>query len=326
MGLARPWWLLLLVAVAALVIGYWLVHSRRRRDTLRFANLELLERVMQGGQSWLRHVPISLLLVALMVLTVGLAGPSSEGRVPRNRATVVLVIDVSLSMEATDVAPSRLRAAQLAAKEFADQLTPGINLGLISFAGTAAVLVSPIVDREPVKRAIDGLKLTEATATGEAIFAAVQSIQNFSQGLAGGDGGPPPARIVLMSDGKQTMPSIGGEDESRGSFTAAGKAAKEKIPISTISFGTLLGRIDLDGHTIPVPVDDASLRRIAQISGGQFFTAASQEELRQVYQTLGEQIGYEIRRVDNGLYWMAVGTLLAMISVGAAFVLNRSIP
>ena len=104
---------------------------------------------------------------------------------PRNRATVVLVIDVSLSMQATDVEPTRLAAAQAAAKSFADQLTPGVNLGLVSFAGTATVLVSPTTDREPVKRAVDALRLSESTATGEAIFAAMQSIETFSQSVVG---------------------------------------------------------------------------------------------------------------------------------------------
>jgi Ca-activated chloride channel homolog len=326
MSLAHPAWLLMLLPVAALLAGYVYLQRRRQRDTVRFTNLELLERVVPRRLGWVRHVPTALVLVALVLLTIALSGPTAEAKVPRNRATVMLVIDVSLSMQATDVSPTRLQAAQVAAKGFADRLTPGINLGLISFAGTAAVLVSPTADREPVKHAIDTLKLSESTATGEAIFAALQSIQSFSQGLAGGGEGPPPARIVLMSDGKQTLPGPEGENEPRGSFTASRKAAEEKIPISTISFGTLLGRIDLSGRSTPVPVDDASLREIAQISGGQFFTAASQEELQQVYQTLGEQIGYETRRVDISHPWLLGGTLLAMLGLGCAVGLGRRLP
>src|SRR2546430_1754426 len=188
---SHPWWLLLLVVVAALVAGYVLLLRRRRRDTIRFTNLELLDRVAPKRHGWYRHLPAVALIVALTVLTIALAGPQAEARVPRNPATVVLVIDVSLSMQATDVEPTRLAAAQVAAKAFADQLTPGINLGLVSFAGTAAVLVSPTVDRDPVKRAVDGLKLSESTATGEAIFAAGPSGGRFSQGPpAGGARGP----------------------------------------------------------------------------------------------------------------------------------------
>jgi len=326
MSFSQPWWLLFLLVVGALAAGYWLIQRRRRRDVMRFTNLELLERVVPRRRGWPRHVPTAAILVALALLTVAMAGPTAEAKVPRNRATVMMVIDVSLSMQATDVAPTRLQAAQVAAKSFADRLTPGINLGLISFAGTAAVLVSPTADREPVKHAIDGLKLSESTATGEAIFAALQSIQSFSEGLAGGAEGPPPARVVLMSDGKQTLPGPEGENEPRGSFTAAHKAAEAKIPISTISFGTLLGRIDLSGRSTAVPVDDASLRQIAQISGGQFFTAASQQELQQVYATLGEQIGYETRRVDVSHTWLVAGTLLAMLGLGAAVALGRRVP
>jgi Ca-activated chloride channel family protein len=326
MSFTEPAWLLLLLVVAVLAAGYWLLQRRRRRDVVRFTNLELLERVVPKRRGWVRHVPTAVLLVALALLTVALAGPTAQAKVPRNRATVMLVIDVSLSMQATDVAPTRLQAAQAAAKTFADRLTPGINLGLISFAGTAAVLVSPTADREPVKHAIDGLKLSESTATGEAIFAALQSIQSFSESLAGGGEGPPPARIVLMSDGKQTVPGPDGENEPRGAFTAARKSAEQKIPISTISFGTLLGRIELGGRSTPVAVDDASLREIAQISGGTFFTAASQEELQQVYATLGEQIGYETRRVDISHSWLVAGTLLAMLGLGGAVALGRRLP
>jgi Ca-activated chloride channel family protein len=326
MSFTQPWWLLLLVLVGLLAVCYWLMQRRRQRDALTFSNLELLEKVAPNRPRWLRHAPTALVLVALVLLSVALAGPTAEAKVPRNRATVMLVIDVSLSMKATDVEPNRLQAAQVAAKGFADQLTPGINLGLISFAGTAAVLVSPTADREPVKRAIDGLKLSESTATGEAIYAALQSIQTFSQGLSGGGEGPPPARIVLMSDGKQTVPGPDGENEPRGSFTAAHKAAEQKIPVSTISFGTLLGRIIIDGRSTAVPVDDASLHQIAQISGGQFFTAASQEQLQQVYATLGQQIGYETKRVDASRPWLIAGTLLAMAGIGCAFALGRRLP
>ncbi|MBA2322877.1 MAG: VWA domain-containing protein [Pseudonocardiales bacterium] len=326
MSFTQPWWLLLLVVIAGLLVAYWQLQRRRHRDTMRFTNLELLERVAPRRPDWVRHAPTALVLVALLLLTVALAGPTAEAKVPRNRATVILVIDVSLSMEATDVTPTRLMAAQVAAKGFADRLTPGINLGLISFAGTAAVLVSPTVDRDPVKRAIDGLKLSESTATGEAIFAALQSIDSFSQGLAGGEEGPPPARVVLMSDGKQTLPGPDGENEPRGSFTAAHKASDAKVSISTISFGTLLGRIELANHAVPVPVDDDSLRRIAQITGGQFFTAASQEELQKVYETLGEQIGYETRRVDTSRPWLIAGVLVAIVGLGAAFALGRRLP
>lgn len=326
---SHPWWLLLFVVVAVLVVGYLMLLRRRRRDTVAFTNLELLDRIAPRRPGWHRHVPAAALIAALAVLTVALAGPMAEARVPRNRATVVLVIDVSLSMQATDVEPSRLAAAQAAAKAFAEQLTPGVNLGLVSFAGTAAVLVSPTADREPVKRAVDGLKLAESTATGEAIFAAMQSVETFSQAIAGAAAeGPPPARIVLMSDGKQTVPGgVVPEEEPRGSFTAARTAAEAGIPVSTISFGTGYGSIEINpGERTPVAVDDASMQRIAELSGGQFFTAATEQELRQVYAELGEQIGYEVRRVDVSRPWLAGGALLLVAGVGTGLALGRRLP
>lgn len=325
---AYPSWLLLLVVVAAMAVGYLVLLRRRRRDTMAFTNLELLDRIAPKRPGWYRHVPAVALIAALAVLTIALAGPQAEARVPRNRATVVLVIDVSLSMQATDVAPTRIAAAQAAAKAFADQLTPGVNLGLVSFAGTAAVLVSPTTDREPVKRAIDNLKLAESTATGEAIFAGLQSIDSFSQAIAGADGGPPPARIVLMSDGAQTVPDgPDAEDKPRGSFTAAKTAAQAKVPVSTISFGTAYGSIEINpGNRVPVEVDDAAMRRIAELSGGQFFTATSEGELKQVYSQLGEQIGYETRRVDVSRPWLAVGALLLIVGVGAGLLTGRRLP
>ena len=329
---SAPWWLLLLVVVAVLAAGYVVLLQRRRRDVVRFTNLELLDRVAPQRPGWYRHLPAVALITSLALLTIALAGPLAEARVPRNRATVVLVIDVSLSMQATDVEPSRLAAAQSAAKDFADQLTPGVNLGLVAFAGTAAVLVSPTVERDPVKRAIDGLRLSESTATGEAIFAAMQSVETFSQAIAGtGEEGQPPARIVLMSDGKQTVPdSATGapEEEPRGSFTAARAAAEAGIPVSGISFGTRYGTIELEPGADPVSVavDDESMRAIADLSGGQFFTAASEGELREVYAELGEQIGYEVRRVATSRPWLAGGVLLLVVGVGAGLVLGRRLP
>ncbi|HXV91975.1 MAG TPA: VWA domain-containing protein [Pseudonocardia sp.] len=327
MTFSSPWWLLLLLVVGGLVAGYVLLLRRRRRDTVRFTNLALLDQVAPKRPGWYRHLPAAALIAALAVLSVALAGPMAEAKVPRNRATVVLVIDVSLSMQATDVQPSRLAAAQGAAKAFADQLTPGVNLGLVSFAGTAAVLVSPTTDRDAVKRAVDGLELAESTATGEAIFAAMQSIETFSQSLAGGAEGPPPARIVLMSDGKQTVPGPDGENEPRGSFTAARTAGDAQVPVSTISFGTDYGAIELEpGERTSVAVDDASLQEIAALSGGQFFKAATEAELREVYAELGEQIGYETRQVDASKPWLAGGTLLLVVGVGTGLVLGRRLP
>jgi Ca-activated chloride channel family protein len=326
MTFAHPWWLLLVLVLVALIGGYLWLQRRRRRDTMRFTNLELLERVAPHTPGWARHIPITLVLAALGAQIVALAGPTAEATVARNRATVMLVIDVSLSMQATDVAPTRLAAAQAAAKQFAGELPPGINLGLESFAGTAEVLVSPTVDREPVTEAIDRLKLAESTATGEGIFAALAAVQSFTAAFAEDNEGPPPAKVVLMSDGKQTTPGPDGENEPRGAFTAARQAAQQHVPISTIAFGTTYGEISLNGQSVAVPVDELTMREIADLSGGSTYSAVSEQQLRDIYSTLSVQIGYVRRRVDTSRSWMTGAALLTIAGLGAALGLGRRLP
>ncbi|WP_018179374.1 VWA domain-containing protein [Jongsikchunia kroppenstedtii] len=327
--LAHPWWLLLLIPVAALAAGYVFMQYRRHRRALLFANLEVLEKVAPKQRNLLLHIPIVLMVAGLVLLTIALAGPQADRKVPRDKATVVLVIDVSLSMQATDVAPSRLVAAQKAAKQFADELPSGINMGLISFAGTATTLVTPSTDRTAIKNAIDKLQLAEKTATGEGIYAALDQITTFNNLLGGGKSAPP-ARVVLESDGKETVPQD--PDNPRGANTAARKAKELKVPVSTISFGTKSGSVQIsdpqsgEQQTVPVPVDDPSLKKIADISGGSFFTASSLDELKKVYGTLQRQIGYTTEKGDNSHPWVIWGTLLVLISALGAVALNRRLP
>ncbi|TDV57274.1 VWA domain-containing protein [Actinophytocola oryzae] len=323
-GFIAPWWLLLYLVVAALVVGYVAVTRGRKKQLLRFANLELLERVAPGRLGWSRHLPAALLIVALSLFTLGMAGPTAEEKVPRNRATVMLVIDVSLSMESVDVRPTRLAAAQAAATTFVKDMTPGINLGLISFAGTATALVAPTTERAGVVRAIDHLELAESTATGEAVFAAMKAIDGFST-IVGGAEGPPPARIVLMTDGKQTVPNTNPEDP-RGAYVAAREAQKRHIPISTISFGTEIGTVTINGREVLVPVDDNAMREIARLSGGDFHKAASADELKRVYGTLGEQIGYEIKNADASRPWLMLGTLVLFAAAGTSLLIGQRLP
>jgi Ca-activated chloride channel family protein len=252
-----------------------------------------------------------------------MVGPTHDVRIPRNRAVVMLVIDVSQSMRATDVAPSRLAAAQEAAKQFADQLTPGINLGLIAYAGTATVLTSPSTNRAATKAAIDQLQLADRTATGEGIFTALQAIATVGAVMGGGDE-PPPARIVLMSDGKETVPS--NPDNPKGAYTAARTAKDQGVPISTVSFGTPYGTVDINDQKQPVPVDDEMLKKIAELSGGNAYTASSLEQLKEVFTTLQEQIGYETTKGDASAGWLRLGALVLALAALAALLLNRRLP
>lgn len=311
MHFLSPAWLLLLIGVAALLAAYVVVQVRRTKYVARFSNVELLGSIAPRRPGWRRHLTFALLLVALTVLSLGVARPSAAVRVPRDRATVMLDIDVSLSMEATDVLPTRLQAAQKAAKEFADLLPKRINLGLISFASSANVLVPPTLNRGSVKKAISGLHLAERTAIGEAIFSSLQAIRVFSHATTAKGEKSPPARIVLLSDGSNTW----GRPIS--SAIAAARAAH--VPVSTIAFGTPNGTVQGEnGEAIPVPADDAALNQIAQQTGGSFHTATSVQELESVYRDIGSQIGYTTTHRDISWRFLMTGVLIMLAAAASS--------
>jgi Ca-activated chloride channel family protein len=322
-GFQNAWFFLFLLIVLLAVGIYVAIQFARRRRVLRFANMEVLERVAPSRSGRWRHVPTILLAASLVLLTTAMAGPTSDVRIPLNRAVVMLVIDVSESMAATDVQPNRLAAAQEAGKQFADQLTPAINLGLVEFAANATLLVPPTTNRGAVKSAIDGLVPLPKTATGEGIFTALQAIATVGAVLGGGDG-PPPARIVLESDGAENVPLD--PNAPQGAFTAARAAKSEGVQISTISFGTPYGTVVYNGATIPVPVDDQTLQKICEITDGQAFHADSLESLKDVYTTLQKQIGYETVRGDASAAWMLLGAAVMAGAVLAGLLINRRLP
>jgi Ca-activated chloride channel family protein len=322
-GFDHPWFFLFLIAVLGLAGLYLVTQLARRRRMLRFANTELLESVAPQRPPRWRHVPTILLVLSLVLFTIAMAGPTHDVKIPRNRAVVMLVVDVSQSMKATDVSPNRLAATQEAAKQFVDQMTPGINLGLIAYAGTATVLVSPTTNRDASKNAIDKLQVADRTATGEAIFTALQAISTVGAVIGGGDT-PPPARIVLMSDGKETVPS--NPDNPKGAFTAARAAKDQGVPISTVAFGTQYGFVEMNGQRTPVPVDDEMLKKIAQLSNGQSYTASDVEQLKEVFTNLQEQIGYETRKGDASAGWLRLGAFVLALAALAALFINRRLP
>jgi Ca-activated chloride channel family protein len=305
MTFQTPLWLLALFVIAGLVAFYVVLQLRRKAYAARFTNVALLGSIVPKRPGWRRHLAFGVVALGLATLVVSLATPSTEVRVPRERATVIMAVDVSLSMKATDIEPDRFRAMQSAAKDFVDVLPGRINLGLVSFAGTATTLVPPTTDRSQVANAIDHLDLAESTAIGEAIFTSLQTIENFQSTVESGDQSPPPARIVLLSDGTNT---VGRPD------TQAVDAAKAAgVPVSTIAFGTDYGTLDLDGETVPVPVDRVKLKEIADDTGGSYSQAATAAELKQVYADLGSQIGYTTEPKDVSYWFVRAGVLLALI-------------
>src|SRR3954466_5310826 len=279
-----PLWLLGLLVIAALVALYVVLQLRRKAYAVRFTNVALLGSLVPKRPGWRRHLAFAIVALGLATLVVSLAAPSTKVRVPRERATVVMAVDVSLSMKATDIEPTRFQAMQIAAKQFVDVLPERINLGLVSFAGSATTLVPPTTDRAQVRAAIDHLELAEATAIGEAVFTSLSAIETFQDSVDPPSEDLPPARIVLLSDGYNTV----GRDDTQ----AIDAATAAQVPVSTIAFGTDYGTLDLNGETVPVPVDRSTLRKIADDTGGSYSEAASAAELEKVYADLGSQIGY----------------------------------
>jgi Ca-activated chloride channel homolog len=305
MSFQSPLWLLALLVVAALVAFYVVLQLRRKAYAARFTNVALLGSLVPKRPGWRRHLAFGVVALGLATLVVSLAVPSTEVRVPRERATVVMAVDVSLSMQATDIEPDRFRAMQKAAKEFVDVLPGRINLGLVSFAGTATNLVPPTTDRAQVANAIDHLDLAESTAIGEAIFTSLTAIENFQSTIDTATEDLPPARIVLLSDGYNTV--------GRADTQAIDAARAAGVPVSTIAFGTDYGTLDLEGETVPVPVDRTTLKAIADDTGGSYSEAASASELEQVYADLGSQIGYTTEPKDVSYWFVRGGVLLALI-------------
>jgi Ca-activated chloride channel family protein len=238
----------------------------------------------------------------MVALTTAWARPEADVRVPREQATVVVAIDVSLSMQATDVSPDRFAAAKESASAFVEGLPETFAVGLVSFSGGASVAVPPTQDHEAVRRGIDELALGPSTAIGEAVFASLSAVDQ----LRPADGGEAaPARIVLLTDGTNTV--------GRDLDTAAAAARDAGVPVSTISFGTADGVVEVQGEQVPVPVDVDSMQRLADDTGGSAFTAESGEELRQVYDDIGEQVGTttERREVTDTVTGLGLALLLA---------------
>lgn len=311
-----PWRLLLLVLVLALGLVYVLFQRRRARYAVRFTNLELLESVAPRRPGWRRHVAAGVQLLALAVLIVALAQPAHDIQVPRERATVMLALDVSLSMEATDVRPSRVEAAKSAAISFLDDVPPQVNVGLVTFAGSARVRVTPTTDRETVRVAIEDVPLSDGTAIGDAIDASLDALADVPPAP---DGSAVPAAIVLLSDGSTT--------KGTPNAIATQNAIDAGVPVSTIAFGTPDGTVTLDsGEVVNVPVDPAALARISEATGGTAYRAETQGELRDVYARIGSSIGYDTEESSLVLWFVGGGVAVLLLASGLALAWSNRLP
>ncbi|GAA5191655.1 VWA domain-containing protein [Rugosimonospora acidiphila] len=310
-----PLWLLALIPVLALAGIYVLRQLRRRSYAVRFTNVSLLEKLAPRGLGYRRHLAAGAFLLMLVTLGCAMARPATDAKQPLERATVIVAIDVSLSMQSSDVAPTRIEAAKVAAKQFVKELPDSYNIGLVSFAKTANVLVSPAKDKAAVDQAIDGLQLNEATATGEAVFTSLSAIASVP---ADGASGPPPARIVLLSDGYRTA--------GRPIEDAANAAKAANVPVSTIAFGTDEGTVQIQGQTQRVPVDRPSLQQLAQTTHGHYYEAASLSQLKQVYQDMGSSIGFKTVPREITQWYVGVGLLFAFAAAGMSLLWTSRLP
>ncbi len=303
----RLWWLLLIPALLMLYLGLlW-----RRRSRARSRSIGRRERVLPQQQAWKRHVAVGAAVLSLAALNVAYAQPKGEVDVPRDRATVVLTIDISRSMIAEDVSPNRLEAAKAAAQDFLGMLPTGFNVALVSFAATAAVVVPPTTDRGVVGAAIQNLEVAPSTAIGEGIYSALDAMAQAPPDPEHPDD-PAPGAIVLLSDGYTNI--------GRPSATAAEDAKELDIPVYTIAYGTPGGYVESGGRREPVPVNHAELEEIARISGGKKFSAGSSAELRQVYESIANTVGYvkEDREVTEQYAGYALAfALLASLAVAS---------
>ncbi|WP_131786966.1 VWA domain-containing protein [Protofrankia symbiont of Coriaria ruscifolia] len=312
-------WLWLLVLVSAIAAAYITMSLRRDVYAARFTAVGLLASVMpRRPQWWRRHVPAVLLLLTLATMVFSLARPARVQRVPRERATIILAVDVSNSMAATDVSPNRLEAAKDGANAFIDQLPPRINLGLVSFSGSAAVLVPPTTDRQAVRSGIRGLQLGPSTAIGEGIFAGLQAITTAGEQLAADGGTPPPAAIVLLSDGET--------QRGRPNAQASETAKDAGVPVDTIAYGTADGTLEVGGQQIPVPVNQEALREIARTTEGSYHRAVSGDELRSVYEGLGSSIGYRNEFHEITTWFVGLSLSLGLAAAALSMVFSSRLP
>jgi Ca-activated chloride channel homolog len=311
-------WALALVPVA--LAAYVLAQRRRSRYTVRFTNLDLLANVVSAQPGWRRHVPPAFYLLALAALLVSLARPQALALVPKEQATIVLVMDVSGSMNATDVSPTRLVSSQRAATDFIEELPDKFRVGIVSFASTAQTLTRPTTDRPAVYEAVASLHAEGATAMGDGIERALDvkrpptppstgsaARPAPSPGGQQGAGSDAPVVVLLLSDGANTQ----GRTQP---MEAAADAKALGVPVFTIALGTEQGMVDVPDETgnlrrIPVPPDKLTLQKIAETTGARFFAAPSGDDLKAIYKELGSKIGFVKEEQEITVIFAATGLL-----------------
>lgn len=333
-----PEFLWLLLAVPLLVLTYWWLLGRKKKIALRYASLSIVREAMGKGPGFKRHIPPILFLLALVAMLMAAARPFAVVSLPSQRETIMLAMDVSGSMRATDVLPNRLVAAQNAAKAFLTDLPRNVRVGIVAFAGTASVVQSPTLNREDLVAAIDKFQMQRGTAIGNGIvvslaelfpdagidLAAMQTGRDKPRGTAldapkadapkkdfvpQAPGSYTSAAIILLTDGQRTT----GVD----SLDAAKLSADRGVRIYTVGVGTVDGEtIGFEGWSMRVRLDEETLKGIARATQAEYFYAGTAQDLKKVYQTLSSRIAIEKKETEVSGLVALVAAVLAMASAG----------
>lgn len=306
MNLQSPLWLLLLVPVALLAVYYVVQQRRRSRYAVRFAATPMLARLVPMRPRWRRHLPAAGLLLTFGLLSLAAARPEMDMRVPREQATVVVVVDSSRSMQDDDVPPSRIEAASVAAAEFVEGLPADFAVGTVTFSSSATVLSPPTTDHARAAATLRDLPLRTQTAIGEGVFTSLDQVAAEWR-LIGND--EVPARIVLLSDGQNTTGRSPGE--------AARAAAELGVPVSTISYGTTRS-----GSS----TGEEALAELAGTSGGTAYTAASSVELEEVYDDVRTQLGWRTEPREITPYVSAAALLAGLVAAALSMRWTTRLP
>ncbi len=309
-----PLMLLGLVTLPLLAAVYVWALRRPVRAPVAHTQLALLAQAVAGSSPWRRHVPAALAALALTAVILAMARPVAPLPVPAVQNTVVLSIDVSRSMLADDIPPSRIEAAKTAAREFVRAVPQGLKVGLVSFSSYATLIIPPTADRPRVLEAIDLLSTEFATAIGDGLLEAVWALPGRQRPSPGASASPPqppvlPGTVVLLSDGQSNRGTIPQD--------AARVAREQDVKVYTIGVGTPEGTfLSLGGRSIWVRLDEATLQEIAETTGGRYYHATSASELRRVYRQLSRTIGWEARPTEVSALAAGAAALLLVCAVG----------
>jgi Ca-activated chloride channel homolog len=336
MSFASPWLLPVLLVVPGLLALAWWLDRRRAKYAVAFTNLDLLASVAaEHRRPWRRWIPLALLLLALVAASTALARPRATVSVPSNRATVVLLVDVSGSMRANDVKPTRLGAAQHAMAAFADRVPKNVKVGLVSFSTGPNVLVVPTVDRDQLQEGIQLLVPDSGTAIGDGLDVAVKVVKASVQDAPRGKDGKVPGAIVLLSDGAQTrglLTPLQGADRARNAGVRVFTIALGTNH-GTLGFGPFGGGYGFGGgfgqgspQRFPVRPDPVTLAAIARETDGQTFRASTASKVDAVYKQLGASIAHHNVRREISSWFAGASALLLLGAVGTARATGARLP